>query len=96
MDAETYQELNGHYLQPGKAAVPMPGKRFKIIPPPAAQVIPAKFQVWEREVRRRLQVAGLGGLELVRLMNERGHLSLGYTGDYDLVGRLRNILLTDG
>jgi hypothetical protein len=71
------------------------GKRFKIIPPPAAQVIPDKFVHWEKEVRRRLQVAGLGGLKLERLMNENGHLSLGYQGTYELVGRLRNILLTD-
>lgn len=73
-----------------------PGKRFKIIPPPAAQVIPDKFLDWEKEVRRRIDAAGLGRLELVRMMNEFGHLSLGYSGDYELVGRLRNILLTDG
>lgn len=72
------------------------GKRFKIIPPAAAQVIPEKFEDWHKEVRRRCDNAGLGNLELVRLMNENGHLSLGYEGDYELVGRLRNILLTDG
>lgn len=73
-----------------------PGSRFLIIPPPAAQVIPAKFAEWAKEVRRRLDVAGLGRLKLELIMNEFGHLKLGYAGDYQLVARIRNILLTDG
>ncbi len=75
--------------------ITLPGKRFLIIPPPAAQVIPAKFLAWEKEVRRRVDAAGLGQLKLERIMNENGHLKLGYAGDYELVARLRNILLMD-
>lgn len=69
-----------------------PGKCFKIIPPPAAQVIPEKFHAWAKDIRSILDNAGLGRLQLLFGHNENGHMFLGYRGDYELVGRIRNIL----